>query len=239
MAGNGKSLGRRIARWAFKSVLWLLAITVFLVLPLRWFPPVTTSFMVQNFLTQDGKNATVRYEWVSRERISRHAALAVMAAEDQKFFDHPGFDRQAIEKAMVNNKKGRRVRGASTISQQLVKNLWLWPGRSWVRKGLEAYLTLWVEWLLPKERILEVYLNVAQFGPNVFGVEAAAQRYFGHPASRLNRQEAARMAAVLPNPVRFSVAKPSAWVVRRQAWIERQARRLAPALPAQRWSKAS
>jgi monofunctional glycosyltransferase len=234
-----RSVWRRVGRWLLRGLVAVLVLTLVLVLPLRWLPPLTSSFMLQNRASQEGAKPKVHYEWVSRQQISRHAALAVMAAEDQKFFAHPGFDRAAIEKAVQNNRKGRRIKGASTITQQLVKNLWLWPGRSWFRKGVEAWLTLWVEWLWPKERILEVYLNVAQFGPNVFGVEAAAQKYFGHGAARLNRQEAARMAAVLPNPVRFSVAKPSRWVLRRQAWVERQASRLSPVLAASRWSANS
>jgi len=202
------------------------ALTVVLVLPLRWLPPLTTSFMVQNWFGQQSLSAEVHYDWVARDRISRRAALAVLAAEDQKFFSHPGFDLESIRKVWKRNGEGRQLRGASTISQQVAKNLWLWPARSWFRKGLEAWFTVWVELLWPKERILEVYLNVAQFGPDVFGVEAAARQYFRKPAASLNEPESALLAAVLPNPRLFKVRNPSRYVRQRQAWIQRQARQL-------------
>ena len=222
---------RRAAGLLLRVAAAVLVLTLVLVLPLRWVPPLTSSFMLQNWFGQASVRARVHYDWVPRSAISREAARAVIAAEDQQFFAHAGFDLAAIRKAWRGNAAGRPVRGASTISQQVAKNLWLWPGRSWVRKGLEAWFTLWVEWLWPKERILEVYLNVAQFGPDVFGVEAAGQRYFGKPAARLNREESARLAAVLPNPRRFRVVRPSPYVLRRQAWIQRQARNIADDLP--------
>lgn len=214
-------------------------LTVFLVLPLRWLPPLTSSFMLQNWFGQRSISAKVRYDWVSRDQISRSAALAVLAAEDQKFFSHAGFDVESIRKVWRHNGKGRQVRGASTISQQVAKNLWLWPTRSWFRKGLEAWFTLWVELLWPKERILEVYLNIAQFGPDVFGVEAAGRQYFRKPAASLNEPEAALLAAVLPNPKLFKVRNPTRYTTRRQAWIQRQARRLGDELPTVRWSGRS
>lgn len=213
-----------------------LVLTILLVVPLRWLPPLTSSFMLQNWVAQSSLSADVRYDWVSRDKISRRAALAVMAAEDQKFFRHSGFDVESIRKVWKRNGGRRQVRGASTVSQQVAKNLWLWPDRSWLRKGLEAWFTLWVELLWPKERILEVYLNIAQFGPNVFGVEAAGRLYFRKPAAGLNEPEAALLAAVLPNPRVYRVRNPSRYTTRRQAWIQRQARRLADELPAARWS---
>lgn len=213
-----------------------LVLTILLVLPLRWLPPLTSSFMLQNWVAQSSLSADVRYDWVSRDKISRRAALAVMAAEDQKFFSHSGFDVESIRKVWKRNGGRRQVRGASTVSQQVAKNLWLWPDRSWLRKGLEAWFTLWVELLWPKERILEVYLNIAQFGPNVFGVEAAGRLYFRKPAARLNEPEAALLAAVLPNPRVYRVRNPSRYTTRRQAWVQVQARRLADELPAARWS---
>lgn len=232
---------RRPVTWSLLRILFVssaafVGLTVFLVLPLRWLPPVTSSFMLQNWFGQRSISADVHYEWVSRGKISRRAALAVLAAEDQKFFGHTGFDVESIRKVWKRNGKGRQVRGASTISQQVAKNLWLWPARSWFRKGLEAWFTLWVELLWPKERILEVYLNIAQFGPDVFGVEAAGRQYFRKPAAALNEPEAALLAAVLPNPRLFKVRNPSRYVTRRQAWIQRQARRLGDELPAARWS---
>ncbi len=166
-------------------------------------------------------------DWVSMDEISPWMGLAVIAAEDQTFPDHWGFDVAAIEKALSHNERNEnRIRGASTLSQQTVKNLFLWDGRSWLRKGLEAGLTVGVETVWSKKRILTVYLNIAEFGDGVFGVEAAAQRYFGKPASRLTQSEAALLAAVLPNPLRFKVAAPSGYVRSRQAWILRQMRQL-------------
>ena len=161
----------------------------------------------------------VDYRWTDYAEISRHAKLAVIASEDQKFAFHPGFDFEAIDRAVKEREQGRRVRGASTISQQVAKNLFLWPGQSYVRKGLEAYLTLLIESLWSKQRILEIYLNIAEFGPGVYGVGAAAPRYFHTSASRLSRAQAALLAAVLPAPTHFHVAQPSAHVLRRQAWI--------------------
>ena len=166
-------------------------------------------------------------DWVSMDEISPWMGLAVIAAEDQTFPDHWGFDVAAIEKALSHNERNEnRIRGASTLSQQTVKNLFLWDGRSWLRKGLEAGLTVGVETVWSKKRILTVYLNIAEFGDGVFGVEAAAQRYFGKPASRLTQSEAALLAAVLPNPLRFKAAAPSGYVRSRQAWILRQMRQL-------------
>ncbi len=209
-----------------RAIAVVVLLTVALTLPLRWLPPLTTSFMLITWATKPDRAGNVRYDWVNRAAINPNAAAAVMAAEDQAFFEHAGFDFKSIEKAIRHNQRSRKTRGASTISQQLAKNLFLWPGRSWLRKGLEAYLTVWIELLLPKPRILELHLNVAQFGPTVFGVEAASRLYFGKSAARLNRDEAALLAAVLPNPARFSVPRPSAYVRRRQAWIMYQATRL-------------
>ena len=211
---------RRGLRWTLARVLATVAIaTVALLLPLRWLPPVTSAFMVRASVVKPANSGDVLYDWVPRNRISRHVVTAVIAAEDQKFFQHHGFDFRAIGAAIGNGAGDGPSRGASTISQQVAKNIFLWPGRSWLRKGIEAYLTAWIELLWPKERILEVYLNVAQFGPTVFGVEAAAGNFFGKPAVLLNREEAALLAAVLPNPERLRVARPSAYVRQRQTWI--------------------
>ena len=225
----------RILRFLLLTAACIVLLTLLLVLPLRWLPPLTTSFMLQNWVEQASLSARVRYDWEPRTRISRRAALAVMAAEDQKFMDHSGFDFESIRKAWQRNAHSRKVRGASTISQQVAKNLWLWPERSWLRKGLEAWFTLWLEICWPKERILEIYLNTAQFGPHVFGVEAASRQFYNKPAAALNEPEAALLAAVLPNPQQFSVRNPSAHVRARQAWIRVQARRLSDELPAARW----
>lgn len=165
--------------------------------------------------------------WVSMAEISPWMGLAVVAAEDQKFPDHWGFDVSAIEKALAHNERNeRRIRGASTLSQQTAKNLFLWDGRSWVRKGLEAGLTLGMEAIWSKKRILTVYLNIAEFGDGIFGVEAASQHYFHKPASKLTMSESALLAAVLPNPMRYHAEAPSGYVRNRQSWILRQMRQL-------------
>ncbi|MNI56368.1 Penicillin-binding protein 2D [compost metagenome] len=166
-------------------------------------------------------------DWVSMDDISPQMALAVMAAEDQKFPEHWGFDVAAIEKAFSHNeRRPTRIRGASTLSQQTAKNLFLWDGRSWLRKGLEAGLTSGIELVWTKRRILTVYLNIVEFGDGVFGVEEASQRFFNKPAKRLTASEAALLAAVLPNPHRFKANAPSGYVVQRQQWIMRQMRQL-------------
>ena len=197
----------------------LIALSVACVALLRFVPPPTTAFILRErlFHGSAAPNGFHR-EWMPLRDISPRVAIAVVAAEDQRFPTHHGFDLTEIRKALEED--GRR-RGASTLSQQVAKNLFLWPG-GWVRKGLEAYLTVLIEALWPKRRILEMYLNVAEFGPGVFGVQAASVRFFGKPASQLTRREAARLAAVLPSPKRMSVAKPSAYVLRRAWEIDRE-----------------
>jgi len=213
---------RRLLRWLVLAPLLLLACNLLLVLLLRWVPPPTTAFM----LFADVR--PVHQQWVPWERIAPSARLAVVAAEDQKFPDHHGFDFEAIDKALEQNqrRRGRHLHGASTISQQTAKNLFLWSGRSYLRKGLEAYFTVLLETLWPKRRILEVYLNVARFGPDVYGVEEAARRYFGKPAARLDGHEAALLAAVLPSPERMRAGNPSGYVEDRAAAVEEQMRLL-------------
>ena len=156
------------------------------------------------------------------ERISRELQLAVIAAEDQRFADHNGFDMDAISSALKHNQQSRRVRGASTLSQQTAKNLFMWSDRSLLRKGIEAWFTLLMELGWDKSRILEVYLNIVEFGPGIYGAEAAARHYFGKPAARLTRYEASLLAAALPNPWRYRVKPPSPYVQQRSAWIRRQ-----------------
>ena len=229
-AGKRPRGWKRVARWIFLWLpLWFLLLTTAQVLLLRWIPPVTSAFMVSrrvDALLQRDWDFQLRYTWRNNKRISRNLPIALVAAEDQTFPDHHGFDFKAIDKAMENNQRGRKVRGASTISQQVAKNLFLWKGRSYVRKGLEAWYTVLIEVLWPKQRILEVYSNIAEFGDGVYGAEAAARTYFGKPAAKLTPSESARMAAVLPSPRRYSVAKPGPYVQRRARWIERQVRHL-------------
>lgn len=195
------------------------------VLALRWVPPATTAFMLDARLgawRAGDADYRTRYDWVAMDRISGHAGVAVIAAEDQQFAKHRGFDFKAIGEAAKRNARGKKLRGASTITQQVAKNLFLWPGRSWIRKGFEAWFTVLIEALWPKRRILEVYLNIAEFGPGTYGVEAASRRYFRKPAATLTRREAAALAAVLPSPRRFRVDAPSRYVAARRDWIMRQ-----------------
>lgn len=214
-----------------KLVLLGLVMTLLPVLVLRWLPPPTTAFMLRAQWTafwEGRENFRIRYQWVSWSDISRTAALAVVASEDQLFASHLGFDLHAIAKAAVGNRRGQRLHGASTISQQTAKNLFLSPARSFWRKGLEAYFTVLLELVWPKQRILEVYLNIAQFGDGVFGVEAASRHYFHKPAARLTAREAALLAATLPNPVLLHADRASAYVLKRRDWILDQMRRLGP-----------
>lgn len=218
----------RIGRGVWTATQVFMVGSVALVLLLRWIPPPTSSFIVQGWLSAlwAGEHAAFRYDWTPMKMISPQAALAVIAAEDQRFPDHFGFDFVEIQDALEDQDEGKPLRGASTLSQQLAKNLFLWPGRSFVRKGLEVWFTVLLELLWPKQRILEVYLNIAEFGQYTFGVEAASQRFFHKPAARLTTDEAARLAAVLPNPLRYRVDRPSVYVFKRQRWIERQMRQL-------------
>lgn len=165
---------------------------------------------------------SIDYSWVSEKNISSHAFTAVIAAEDQRFMQHFGFDFQAIEDSIEDYLDGEKLRGASTISQQVAKNLFLTPSKSFIRKGMEVWFTVLIEIFWSKQRIIEVYLNIAEFGDHIFGVEAASQRYFGIPAKRLNRSQAALLAATLPNPIRLKAAQPSKYVLKRRNWILRQ-----------------
>lgn len=213
---------KRVLWILFATGLWALAISILWVLLLAFVPPPITWEMVAQANAQGGVERT----WVPLSRISPTMPLAVIAAEDQKFFDHFGFDMEAMQKAMVHNDHSKRVRGASTISQQTAKNVFLWPGRNFVRKGLEAWFTLLMETFWSKDRILVMYLNVAETGKGRFGVEATAQHCFKRPAAKLTGAQAALIAAVLPAPRRFNACSPSAFVQRRQAWILRQMRQL-------------
>ncbi len=210
---------------------WCLLAVVLQILILRWAPPPTSMFMLAHhverlFETKPG--APILYPWTPREEIPAHVALAVVAAEDQNFPRHFGFDLGAIARAMEYNETHERTRGASTITQQTVKNLFLWSGRSFIRKGLEAGLTLVVELLWSKERILEVYLNIAEFGDGTYGVAAAAKRFFGKSPQKLSRQEASILASVLPSPKRLRAERPSSYLNRRAKWVLVQMRQLGP-----------
>jgi monofunctional biosynthetic peptidoglycan transglycosylase len=222
-------VARRALELAARALAVVLAGSLLSVLALRWIDPWTSAFMIEARIAAAARGERgyrIDHQWVDFERISPHVGIAVVASEDQKFPEHAGFDFDAIADALEESSDGAPLRGASTISQQVAKNLYLWPGRSFVRKGVEAYLTVLIEALWPKRRILEVYLNVAEFGPGVFGVGAAARRYFGKPASALDPYEAARLAAVLPAPRQLHADRPSDYVRTRTARIQEQMSRL-------------
>ena len=209
---------RKRAAWLVLAL--VISLPILIVLPWRWLEPPESAFMMRS----RAAGAEIHHQWVPWPAISPYLPIAVVAAEDQKFPEHRGFDTESIRSALEEN--GSKGRGASTISQQVVKNLYLWPGRSWVRKGIEAYLTVFLETLWPKQRILEVYLNIVELGPGIFGAEAAAQGFFGKPASELTAREAALLAAVLPSPKRMSPARPSPYVEERVDWVLRQMEQL-------------
>ncbi|WP_175652691.1 monofunctional biosynthetic peptidoglycan transglycosylase [Pseudomonas sp. Marseille-P9899] len=214
------SVIRRLAR----ALLWFAGGSVVLVLIFRWVPPPGTALMVERKIESwfDGQPIDLQRDWEPWERISDELKVAVIAGEDQKFASHWGFDFTAIQAALAHNERGGSVRGASTLSQQGAQNQFLWSGRSWVRKGLEAWFTALIELLWSKERILEVYLNSAEWDDGVFGAQAAARHHFGVDASRLSRQQASLLAAVLPNPRNWSASRPSSYVARRAGWIRQQ-----------------
>lgn len=228
-----KTRGRkRKARWGRRLLalpLLFVVLTTLQVLALRFVDPPFSAFMAARqfdaWLAGDW-DFRLAYDWRDRDRLGRHLPVALVAAEDQNFARHHGFDLDAIAKARENNARGRKVRGASTISQQTAKNLFLWGGRSWIRKGLEAWYTILIEAIWPKSRVLEVYANIAEFGDGVYGAQAAARTYFGKDASQLGSSEAARLAAVLPSPKRYSAARPGPYVQRRTRAIERQMRQI-------------
>ncbi|HZX78436.1 monofunctional biosynthetic peptidoglycan transglycosylase [Lysobacter sp.] len=220
---------RRWLRWLIAVPLLFLAVTVVQVATLRFIDPPVSAFMVSRQLEAWGAgdwSFRIAYDWRDLDEISAHVPLAMVASEDQNFAEHFGFDIKAIEKARKSNARGRKVRGGSTISQQTAKNLFLWSGRSWVRKGIEAWYTLLIETMWPKHRIIEVYANIAEFGDGVYGAQAAARTYFRKDASRLSAAEAARMAAVLPSPRRYSITRPGPYVQRRTNAIQRQMRNI-------------
>lgn len=214
---------RTLKAVAFLAILCLVS-SATLVLILRFVPVPFSALMVQRRIESwfSAKPYTSRHDWVPLDEIAPCMGVAVIAAEDQNFPDHFGFDWKAIEKAIAHNERSRRKRGASTVSQQTAKNIFLWETRSWIRKGFEVYFTLLIELEWSKRRILEVYLNSVEFGDGIYGVEAASQTFFKKPAKRLRPSEAALLAAVLPNPHKYRVEAPSGYIRGHQAWILRQ-----------------
>jgi len=217
-----------IVRLIQKAIFLFLAISVVWVLIYRFINPPITFLMIQRAVERktDGKDFKIDKSWLSVEDISGNLKKAAISGEDINFLNHKGFDFKAMETAFVKNKKGKRIRGGSTISQQTAKNVFLWPGRSYIRKAFEAYFTVLIELLWGKERILEVYLNVIEMGDGVYGAEAAVQSYWGKSANSMSKSQAALLIAVLPNPRRWSPARPSRFVYYKQSLILRNMRSL-------------
>ncbi len=214
---------KRLIKYLFKFLLWLFAFSLLGVIIYKWVPvPYTPLMAIRSLEAKD--NFTTKHDWVSIDHISKDLQLAVICAEDQNFLKHRGFDFKAIEKAMDNNKKGKKVRGASTITQQTAKNVFLWPQRSWLRKGLEAYFTFLIETFWSKERILEVYLNSIEMGNGIYGAEAASQYWFKKPAQKLTKYEAASIAVILPNPREYRATRKSNYMENRRQWVMKQMR---------------
>lgn len=214
-----KSFRSKLWKWTKRVFITLFILQLLYILLLKWVDPPITITQLQSWITGDGLNR----KYVNMDDISYNMKLAVISSEDQIFPDHGGFDWKSIKKAMEYNKrKPNRIHGASTISQQVAKNVFLWQGRDWIRKGLEVYFTKMIEWIWGKKRILEVYLNVIEMGQGTFGVEAAAQTYFSKPAKKLSRSEAAMITAILPNPKRYSIKPLSSYVASRSGWIQQQ-----------------
>jgi monofunctional glycosyltransferase len=219
-----RSFVRKTLRLIFLAGVGFLLLSIGITLIYRFIPPPITPLMVIRLVEQkkSGEPLRLRKDWVRMKKISPYLPHAVIASEDQNFLEHKGFDFKSIRKAREYNKKGKRIRGASTISQQTAKNVFLWPKRSWLRKGLEVYFTMLIEGLWGKKRIMEVYLNVIETGNGIYGVDKASEIYFNRSAGDLSKPQAALIAVCLPNPRKFNPAKPSTYIYGRQAWAMRQ-----------------
>lgn len=218
----------KLLRIAKKFLLWFFAITILWVLAYRFINPPITWLMIQRGFERkaDGKDWKLEKEWRDFDELSNNLKIAAMAGEDARFLNHWGFDTESIQKAYEKNQAGKPVRGGSTISQQTAKNVFLWPGRSWIRKGFEAYFTALIEILWSKKRIMEVYLNVIEMGDGIYGAEAATQLYYKKSAEKLSRGEAALLVSVLPNPRRWTPARPTAYIYKKRRLIINNMRRL-------------
>jgi monofunctional glycosyltransferase len=215
---------KRFFKFIFKLIVWLFVFSIAIVIVFKWVPvPITPLMIIRNVEQyRENKKLELKHNWVSIENISTNLQLAVICGEDQHFLTHNGFDIKAIEKAIEHNKKGKKIRGASTISQQTAKNVFLWPQRSWFRKGLETYFTFLIELFWSKERIMEVYLNSIEMGHGIYGAEAASQYWFKKSAIKLNKNEAAVLAAILPNPLRYRANPATSYIQSRKNWIVNQ-----------------
>ncbi|WP_136482286.1 monofunctional biosynthetic peptidoglycan transglycosylase [Cognatitamlana onchidii] len=212
---------KRLFRFIAKFTLWFIIMSVALVFLFKWVPVPITPLMLVRYFEADSQKV-IKHEWISIDNISKHLQLAVICSEDQNFLNHHGFDYGAIKKAIDYNKKGKRIRGASTISQQTAKNVFLWPQRSWFRKGCETYFTFLIELCWSKQHIMEVYLNSIEMGEGVYGAEAAAQYWFKKKASKLLKEEGAALASILPNPRKWRAHPPTAYITSRKQWIVKQ-----------------
>ena len=220
---------KRVFKFIFKTLFWLFVISVVVVIVFKWVPvPITPLMVIRNVEQTDANKKGWQHDWVPIEDISINLQLAVICSEDQNFLKHHGFDIKAIEKAYENNKKGKKLKGASTISQQTAKNVFLWQGRSWLRKGVETYFTFLIELIWSKERIIEVYLNSIEMGPGIYGAEAASKYWFKKSASKLTKYEAAAIASILPNPLRYKANPATSYIEGRKSWIVKQMRYFGP-----------
>ncbi|MCB0381888.1 MAG: monofunctional biosynthetic peptidoglycan transglycosylase [Psychroserpens sp.] len=214
---------KRFFKFIFKILFWFIILSVLIVFVFKWVPvPVTPLMVIRNIEQTDTNKKGWEHHWIPIQDISSNLQLAVICSEDQNFLKHHGFDIKAIEKAYENNKKGKPLKGASTISQQTAKNVFLWPGRSWLRKGLETYFTFLIELIWTKERIMEVYLNSIEMGPGIYGAEAASQYWFKKPATKLSKYEAAAIASILPNPLKYKARPATSYIEGRKSWIMKQ-----------------
>ncbi len=214
---------KRIFKFAFKTIIWFIIISTVVVFIFKWVPvPVTPLMVIRDLQLSENREKGWEHDWVPLEEISTHLQLAVICSEDQFYLKHHGYDIKAIERAIENNKNGKPLKGGSTISQQTAKNVFLWPHRSWVRKGFEAYFTFLIEMIWTKERIMEVYLNSIEMGPGIYGAEAAAQYWFGKSSKNLSKEEAAAIAAILPSPLRYRAKPASNYIEGRKSWIIKQ-----------------
>ncbi|MEO8933652.1 MAG: monofunctional biosynthetic peptidoglycan transglycosylase [Xanthomarina sp.] len=214
----------KLFRFIFKLLLGFLVFSIGMVFLYKWVPiPITPLMIIRGVENlQNDRPFTWQHDWVSIDKISKNLQLAVICSEDQSFLNHKGFDLNAIEKAYESNRKGKRIKGGSSITQQTAKNVFLWPHRSWLRKGLEAYFTFLIENIWSKERIIEVYLNSIEMGNGIYGAEAAATYWYNKPASKLSQYEAASIAAILPNPLKYKATPATSYIEGRKAWIVRQ-----------------
>lgn len=214
----------KILRILLRIVIIFLILSIGTTLLFKWVPVPITPLMVIRCVEQktNGKELRLKHQWVSLDQISPKLQLAVVCSEDQNYLNHFGFDFKAIENAMKSNESGKKIRGGSTISQQTAKNVFLWPGRSYVRKAFEAYFTLLIELFWSKERIMEVYLNSIEMGDGIYGSEAAAKFWFGKPASKLTKDQSAAIAAILPNPLKYVANPPGPYIAKRKEWIKKQ-----------------